>query len=185
MRGTFDRDSQRRVRQRLEIQQAESSQAPSSGITAELRPNGKIVIASRIPALSSAPATANSSTYTTGRSKFYSSTSSTSDYFSHYSLPTTRNKTFRNKYGSVDTTVFSEPSPNDSNMSSQPLLQTAPGKTSQSQLHLPLLIPFRQAHRSPNPSRAQSLLCQRTNLPLMAELYRHPRRSSRGSPQLR
>ena len=43
----------------------------------------------------------------------------------------------------------------------------------------------RQTHRPPHARRTQSLLRQRTHLPLLAELHRHPRRSGRRLTQLR
>merc|ERR1712029_109610 len=42
-----------------------------------------------------------------------------------------------------------------------------------------------QTHRPPPPRRAQSLLRQRTHLPLLAQLHRHPGRPGRRPPQLR
>jgi hypothetical protein len=71
-------------------------------------------------------------------------------------------------------------------MSSQPLLQTAPGKTQSTLSHpRPRLTYPRQAHRPAYPRRAQSLLRQRAYLPLMAQLHRHPRRPRNWAPQLR
>jgi len=154
LQGTLDRDSQRRQRRSLEIQQVDSSQAPSSEITTELRPNGKLVITSYPPAPYPAAPTATSSGYNTGRSKLSSSISKASDYFNYYSLSTIRNNASRNDYDSIDTTVFGDPSSINGNMSSQPLLQTAPGKISRPQLPTPLLTAPRQADRSPNSSRA-------------------------------
>ncbi len=52
---------------------------------------------------------------------------------------------------------------------------------------LPLLTrarPSRQAHRPPNPSRAQSLLRQRAHVPIMAQLHRHHRRPGHWHAQL-
>lgn len=43
----------------------------------------------------------------------------------------------------------------------------------------------RQTNRPPNPGRAQSLLRERANLPLMAQFHRDPRRPRSGTPQLR
>ena len=69
-------------------------------------------------------------------------------------------------------------------MSTQPLLQTAPGSsqpprnTALSRAPPSFLLTFfpRQAHRAPDPRRTQSLLRQRAHLPLMAQLHRYPRR---------
>jgi hypothetical protein len=78
-------------------------------------------------------------------------------------------------------------------MSSQPLLQTAPGKLSTnpeptSLNHIPQSTTtnnHRQANRPPHPRRAQSLLRQRAHLPLLAQFHRHPRWTSRWTPELR
>ena len=90
------------------------------------------------------------------------------------------------------------------NMSSQPLLQTAPGMFYGPVK--PIALPIapskkchvakafnsklttsstRQKNRPTNPSRTKSLLCQRAHFPIMAELHRYPWSSSNWYAELR
>ena len=72
-------------------------------------------------------------------------------------------------------------------MSSQPLLQTAPGTADFHREHerVLLIMSYRQKNRTTNTSRTKSLLRQRTNIPLMAQFHRNTRRSCHWSSKLR
>lgn len=76
-------------------------------------------------------------------------------------------------------------------MSSQPLLQSAPGTSSPTLTPNPLhsqLTPSplpRKTHRPPHTCRTQSLLRQRTDLPRLPQLHRPARRPRHRAPKLR
>lgn len=74
--------------------------------------------------------------------------------------------------------VFATPPPNRPRYVPPNPTHLPPSKT-------PLTRSPRQTHRPPHPRRTQSLLRQRTHLPLLAKLHRNPGRSRNRPPQFR
>lgn len=169
LRGTQKRRDHSNKRKRVDVSSTKS--ILTQGLKSRYQ-NGKLIIANPTPS--------PSTTFETARSKNRSSQSRASDYNSATS--TLRTIRQASNHSSSDESLL------PANMSSQPLLQTAPGNTCPIctfNFTFEVLTVSRQAHCSPNQSRTQGLLRQRKNLPLMAEFHRHPRWSSRWSSQLR